>query len=42
MDYIHKFDIELDRDIYYAGEKLTGHVVVVNTENLKVQGKYIA
>ncbi|XP_014773235.1 uncharacterized protein LOC106871347 [Octopus bimaculoides] len=38
MDYISKFDIELDRDIYYAGEKLTGHIVVQNIENLKVQG----
>ncbi|GAB1610691.1 uncharacterized protein LOC115223663 [Argonauta hians] len=38
MDYISKFDIEIDRDVYYAGEKLTGHIVVQNSENLKVQG----
>ncbi|KAL5020945.1 hypothetical protein ScPMuIL_000100 [Solemya velum] len=37
MDYICKFDIELDRDIYYAGETLTGNIAVSNTENIKVQ-----
>lgn len=39
MDYVRKFDIELDKDVYYAGETLTGKVVVQNIENIKVQGK---
>ncbi|XP_064606638.1 LOW QUALITY PROTEIN: arrestin domain-containing protein 3-like [Liolophura sinensis] len=38
MDYIKKFDLELDKDVIYAGEKLTGQVVVENIENIKVQG----
>ncbi|KAJ8305449.1 hypothetical protein KUTeg_015994 [Tegillarca granosa] len=38
MDYVRKFDIELDKDVYYAGETLTGKVVVQNIENIKVQG----
>ena len=39
MDYIRRFDIVLDKEYYYAGEKLRGHVVVENIENLKVRGK---
>lgn len=38
MDCVTKFDIELDKDIFYAGETLTGHIIVQNTENIKVQG----
>lgn len=40
MDYIKKFDLELEKDVIYAGEKLTGQVVVENIENIKVQGQY--
>ena len=40
MDYIKRFDIELEREYYYAGEKVKGHIVVENTENLKVRGKH--
>ena len=39
MDYIRKFDIELEKEYYYAGEKLKGCVVIENTENLKIRGK---
>lgn len=39
MDFVTKFDIELDKDIYYAGETLTGHMIVQNSENIKVQGE---
>jgi hypothetical protein len=38
MDYIRKFDIELEKQYYYAGEKLKGWVHVENTENIKVRG----
>ena len=40
MDYIRKFDIVLDKEHYYAGEKLRGNIVVENVENIKVRGKY--
>ena len=39
MDYIKRFDIELEKEYYYAGEKLCGHVVVENYENIKVRGQ---
>ena len=39
MDTITKFELELDKEVYYAGETLSGRVVVHNTENIKVQGK---
>jgi len=38
IDYIRKFDIELEREYYYAGEKVCGYVVIENMENLKVRG----
>ncbi|WAR23382.1 ARRD3-like protein [Mya arenaria] len=38
MDYVQKFDIELDKTVYYAGEVVTGQVVVITTENIKVKG----
>jgi hypothetical protein len=40
MDYIKRFDIELEKEVYYAGEKLKGHILVENIENIKVKGKY--
>ena len=40
MDYIKQFEIELDKEVYYAGETLSGCVLVQNTENIKVQGKF--
>ena len=39
MDYVQKFDIELDKEIYYAGEIISGRVSVITTENIKVKGK---
>ena len=39
IDYIRKFDIELEKEHYYAGEKLKGYVVIENTENCKVRGR---
>lgn len=41
MDYIRRFDIELERNHYYAGEKLRGWVVLDTTENIKVRGTKI-
>ena len=40
MDFIRKFDIELEKEYYYAGEKLKGWVVIENIENLKVRGEW--
>jgi hypothetical protein len=39
MDYIREFDIRLDREMYYAGETLVGHVVLDTVENFKLRGK---
>jgi hypothetical protein len=39
IDYIRKFDIELEREHYYAGEVLRGSVVIENTENIRVRGE---
>ena len=41
MDYVQKFDIELDKEIYYAGEIISGRVVVDTLENIKVKGMLI-
>ncbi|KAK2187124.1 hypothetical protein NP493_177g00000 [Ridgeia piscesae] len=38
MDYIKTFDIELEKEQYYAGETLVGWVVIENTENIKARG----
>lgn len=40
MDYIREFDIKLDREMYYAGESLSGHVVLNTTENFKLRSMY--
>jgi len=40
MDYIREFDIRIDREMYYAGEVLTGHVVLNTTENFKLKSKW--
>lgn len=39
MDYIREFDIRLDREMYYAGESLVGHVVLDTVENFKLRGE---
>ena len=39
MDYIKTFDIELEKEQYYAGETLVGWVVIENTENIKARGQ---
>ena len=41
MDYIRKYDIELEKEQYYAGETLRGWVVIENAENLRITGTYI-
>jgi hypothetical protein len=38
MDFIRKYDIELDKEQYYAGEVLRGRVVIENAENLRITG----
>ena len=38
MDYIRKFDIELEREHYYAGETIYGNIVITNVDNIKVRG----
>lgn len=40
MDYVQKFDVELDKEIYYAGEIISGRVIVDTLENIKVKGEY--
>uniref|UniRef100_A0A8D8QV53 Arrestin domain-containing protein 3 n=1 Tax=Cacopsylla melanoneura TaxID=428564 RepID=A0A8D8QV53_9HEMI len=37
MDYIRDFDIKLDKEMYYAGETLGGHVILDTTENFKLR-----
>ena len=38
MDYLRKFDIELEKEYYYAGERIQGWIVVDATDNIKVKG----
>lgn len=40
MDYIREFDIRLDREMYYAGETLSGCVILSTKENFKLKGEY--
>jgi hypothetical protein len=40
MDYISEFDIRLEREMYYAGEILTGRVILSTTENFKLKGEF--
>ncbi|XP_005101395.2 uncharacterized protein LOC101860258 [Aplysia californica] len=37
MDFIRTFEVELDRQVYYAGEMLTGHVYLEVEENMRIQ-----
>jgi hypothetical protein len=37
MDNISEFDIKLEKDIYYAGEIIRGHVILHTTENFKLR-----
>ncbi|XP_052124561.1 uncharacterized protein LOC113210414 isoform X2 [Frankliniella occidentalis] len=39
MDYIREFDIRLDREMYYAGETVMGHVLLDTVENFKLRGR---
>lgn len=38
MDYIREFDIRLEKEMYYAGETLSGHVILDTVENFKLKG----
>ncbi|KAK6014272.1 arrestin domain protein, partial [Ostertagia ostertagi] len=38
MDYISSFDIRLAKEIFYAGERINGSVLLENTENIKIKG----
>lgn len=38
MDYIREFDIRLEKEMYYAGELLSGVVILDTTENFKLRG----
>lgn len=40
MDYIKELDIRLDKEYYYAGEVLSGKVMMHTTENFKLKCKY--
>ncbi|KAL3867827.1 hypothetical protein ACJMK2_040673 [Sinanodonta woodiana] len=42
MDYVQRFEIELDKEVYYAGEMLKGRVCADVTENTKVKGIRLA
>ncbi|GIY57277.1 hypothetical protein CDAR_89261 [Caerostris darwini] len=37
MDYIREFDIRLEKEMYYAGEVLSGHVILDTVENFKLK-----
>ncbi|KAH9423468.1 hypothetical protein DERP_003747 [Dermatophagoides pteronyssinus] len=37
MDYIRQFDIRLEKEMYYPGECLTGHVILNTLENFKLK-----
>ncbi|XP_023232199.1 arrestin domain-containing protein 2-like isoform X2 [Centruroides sculpturatus] len=37
MDYIREFDIRLEKEMYYAGEILVGHVILDTVENFKLK-----
>lgn len=41
MDYIREFDIRLEKEMYYAGETLSGHVILDTVENFKLKGNTI-
>lgn len=40
MDYIREFDIKLDKEYYYAGETISGIVILDTTENFKLRSKF--
>ncbi|KAI2811243.1 hypothetical protein BLOT_002416 [Blomia tropicalis] len=37
MDYIRQFDIRLEKEMYYPGESLLGHVILHTVENFKLK-----
>lgn len=37
MDYIREFDIRLEKEMYYAGECIVGHVLLNTVENFKLK-----
>jgi len=39
MDYIREFDIRLEKEMYYAGETLSGVVILDTIENFKLKGR---
>ncbi|CAG7786385.1 unnamed protein product, partial [Allacma fusca] len=39
MDYIREFDIRLEKEMFYAGETLSGHVILDTVENFKLRGR---
>ena len=40
MDHLTTFEIVLDRPVYHAGDTLSGHVVLVVEDNMRVQSEY--
>lgn len=42
MDHISEFDIRLEKEAYYAGESIHGHVILHTTENFKLRCEYIS
>jgi len=39
MDYIREFDIRLEKEMFYAGEVLSGTVILDTIENFKLRSK---
>lgn len=39
MDVLKTFDLDLDKEIYYAGETVSGRVLVENVENMRFNGE---
>lgn len=39
MDYIREFDIQLDKEQYYAGETVCGKVILDTIENFQMKSE---
>ncbi|XP_058809349.1 arrestin domain-containing protein 3-like isoform X2 [Phymastichus coffea] len=42
MDNISEFDIKLEKEVYYAGETIRGHVILHTSENFKLRSMRLA
>ncbi|EJW86403.1 hypothetical protein WUBG_02685 [Wuchereria bancrofti] len=40
MNYITAFDIRLNKDVYYSGDNVSGNVILENSRNIHIKGKF--